>query len=87
MFSRDQYELQFANDPEGKGDGTFQPQVNYPVGTEPYSGAVGDFNGDGKVDLATANYGRPRPRNNPNRARRSGSLINLETENLVRVRR
>src|SRR5207247_1628837 len=27
------------------------------VGTNPQSVAVGDFNGDGKQDLATANYG------------------------------
>ena len=28
----------------------------YPVGQGPYSVAVGDFNGDGKPDLATANF-------------------------------
>jgi hypothetical protein len=39
----------------GKGDGTFQPGVNYPVGNNSSSSlAVGDFNGDGKLDLATA---------------------------------
>jgi hypothetical protein len=40
----------------GKGDGTFQPAVNYAAGKEPTSVAVGDFNGDGKQDLAVANY-------------------------------
>jgi hypothetical protein len=38
----------------GNGDGTFQPHVDYPVGS-PAGVAVGDFNGDGKVDLAVAN--------------------------------
>lgn len=40
----------------GKGDGTFQPHVEYATGVEPLSVAVGDFNGDGKLDLAVANY-------------------------------
>jgi hypothetical protein len=31
------------------------PATNYSVGSSPYSVAVGDFNGDGKLDLATAN--------------------------------
>src|SRR5438874_9946074 len=35
----------------------FAPAVNYPVGTNPYSVAVGDFNGDGRLDLAVANEG------------------------------
>jgi len=40
----------------GKGDGTFQAAVDYGIGTENYpatpgSVAVGDFNGDGKLDL------------------------------------
>jgi hypothetical protein len=39
----------------GKGDGTFQPAVNYPVQYAPFGVAVGDFNGDGKVDLAIVN--------------------------------
>ena len=38
----------------GNGDGTFQPPVDYPVGS-PAGLAVGDFNGDGKLDLAVAN--------------------------------
>ena len=41
----------------GNGDGTFQAAVNYPAGLNPFSVAVGDFNGDGKPDLAVANYG------------------------------
>ena len=40
----------------GKGDGTFQPAVNYVAGTFPTSLAMGDFNGDGKPDLAVANH-------------------------------
>ena len=39
----------------GKGDGTFQAPVKYTVGNTPRSVAVGDFNGDGKADLAVAN--------------------------------
>jgi len=36
----------------GVGDGTFYPAVNHPVGNNPQSLAVGDFNGDGRSDLA-----------------------------------
>ena len=39
----------------GNGDGTFQPQVTYAVGTYPYALVAGDFNGDGRTDLAVAN--------------------------------
>jgi uncharacterized protein (DUF2141 family) len=42
----------------GNGDGTFQTAVNYALGTNanPLGVAVGDFNGDGKADLAVADY-------------------------------
>jgi hypothetical protein len=39
----------------GNGDGTFQSAVNYGVGAGPSSVAIGDLNGDGNPDLATAN--------------------------------
>jgi hypothetical protein len=39
-----------------KGDGTFRPGGAYRTGNGPTSVAIGDLNGDGKPDLATANY-------------------------------
>jgi hypothetical protein len=36
----------------GNGDGTFQPQVLYITGASPDAVAAGDFNGDGRLDLA-----------------------------------
>jgi hypothetical protein len=39
----------------GKGNGGFQTSVNYPVGNAPYHLVAGDFNGDGKLDLAVIN--------------------------------
>src|SRR5208337_3500575 len=41
----------------GNGDGTFQNQVTYPVGSGEDALVAGDFNGDGRTDLAVANYG------------------------------
>src|SRR6266481_2130507 len=35
----------------------FKPPVSYPVGTNPMAVSVGDFNGDGKLDLAIVNHG------------------------------
>lgn len=39
----------------GNGDGTFQPPVEYPVGSRPTTVLTGDFNGDGILDLAVRN--------------------------------
>ena len=39
------------------GDGAFAGQVTYAVGYMPTSVAVGDFNGDGRPDLAVASNG------------------------------
>src|SRR6266849_6303762 len=40
----------------GNGDGTFQRHVEYTAGNFPKSVAIGDFNGDGKLDIVVANY-------------------------------
>jgi len=39
----------------GNGDGTFQTQMQYATGEGPEAVAIGDFNGDGNLDLAVAN--------------------------------
>lgn len=39
----------------GRGDGTFQPAVCYGTGNNPWSLAAGDFNHDGKLDVAFTN--------------------------------
>jgi hypothetical protein len=38
----------------GNGDGTFQAAVNYPTSNYSIALAIGDFNGDGKLDIAAA---------------------------------
>jgi hypothetical protein len=40
----------------GVGNGAFEAPVNYPTGKHPQSIAVGDFNRDGKPDLAITQY-------------------------------
>ena len=42
----------FINVLLGNGDGTFQTAKHYAAGTLPAYAAVGDFNGDGKADIA-----------------------------------
>ena len=42
----------------GKGDGTFAPHVEYATGMFSDAIALGDLNGDGKLDVVVANYGR-----------------------------
>jgi hypothetical protein len=44
----------------GNGDGSFQPAHTYAIpALQSRAVVVGDFNGDGKADLAIVNYGRP----------------------------
>ena len=46
----------------GNGDGTFQPGGTYSVGATADAIVAGDFNGDGKLDLAVVDkiaYGVP----------------------------
>jgi hypothetical protein len=39
----------------GTGSGTFQNQITFPTGTNPVGITNGDFDGDGKQDLAVIN--------------------------------
>src|SRR5207245_4887850 len=40
----------------GNGDGTFQPLLPFAARNGPNSLTVGDFNGDGKLDIVTSNF-------------------------------
>jgi hypothetical protein len=49
----------------GNGDGTFGKAVVYSAGPSPYAAAVGDFNGDGAIDVVVASgaqFGGPNVR-------------------------
>jgi FG-GAP-like repeat len=41
----------------GNGDGTFRTPSSLSAGEEPFSLAVGDFNGDGSLDIAVSDFG------------------------------
>jgi len=41
----------------GKGDGTFQSPITLNAGLNPSAMALGDFNGDGKLDIAVIDFG------------------------------
>jgi FG-GAP-like repeat len=41
----------------GNGNGTFKSEVEYAVGSDPESVALGDFDGDGRIDMAVADMG------------------------------
>ncbi len=45
-----------GNGSGGVGIGTFQPRVDYPVGSGPHSVLAGDFNEDDIIDLVTSNW-------------------------------
>ncbi|MCO6429685.1 MAG: VCBS repeat-containing protein [Deltaproteobacteria bacterium] len=41
----------------GRGDGTFNPRVSFQPGGYPREAVLGDVNGDGVLDIVTADYG------------------------------
>src|SRR6202140_2230405 len=41
----------------GRGDGTFQSPITLSAGLNPSAMALGDFNGDGKLDIAVLDFG------------------------------
>lgn len=57
IFTASQLNLSQVSVLFGNGNATFQPRIDYPLSNSafPTSIAAGDFNGDGKPDLVTAN--------------------------------
>jgi len=41
----------------GRGDGSFDPEIDYSTGATPYGLSLGDVTGDGKLDVVTADMG------------------------------
>src|SRR5205823_1936982 len=56
----------FSLSPAAHGAAVFQTAQSYSVGTNPGAVAVGDFNGDGTLDLAVCNFGDPTAGDNGN---------------------
>jgi hypothetical protein len=50
----------------GNGDGTFQPRTDYATGNDPVYVALGDFTGNGAMDIAVADNGAPTSSNSGN---------------------
>jgi hypothetical protein len=48
------YQGEFVSVFRGNGDGTFQPNVNYVAGFQPFGVVAADFNSDGAPELAIA---------------------------------
>jgi hypothetical protein len=57
LYARSSYGINSASVLLGNGNGTFASPVHYAVGTNPHSIKAADFNGDGRLDLVTANDG------------------------------
>jgi hypothetical protein len=56
MYSGSSVSILTNTTPAGSATVSFAPQQTFAVGSAPDSIAIGDFNGDGRPDLAVANY-------------------------------
>ncbi len=59
IFNMDMVVANFVSDDASvflsNGDGAFTPEANYGTGLDPYSVALGDVNGDSKLDMVLVN--------------------------------